>query len=50
MNYDTYQDASDELALELYQEEQAKMDELYDERVAEAAWQSLEAHTQGAQA
>lgn len=43
MNYDTYQDASDELALELYQEEMDEMDELYDEQVAEAAWQALEA-------
>lgn len=43
MNYDTYQEASDELALELYQEEQDEMDMLYDERVAEAAWQTLEA-------
>lgn len=43
MNYDDYQDASDEQAIELYTEEQDIMDELYDERLAELSWQLLEA-------
>lgn len=42
MNYDDYQELSDEQAVEVYQEEQYEMNIDSDERLAEIAWQLFE--------